>query len=351
MIINSTMAQQYGVKHTRILQRELQKLTSECEKWVTVQPNCKGRSVEIPFIAKHNMRARTQRGESIVRGEDKFGNIHMYPRLFYNATEFCNDDKLFNTDIEFTIQDSVREDMSAIVRTRDEVILGVGVDTNTSSATNGEYIKLTAATAPASVYASCGGILGTNYMGQTGTTLHDLGDADTGNDLTTHVVPADFVFAGAPVSSGITLEKITRAIQLLKKRHAITKGVSTVVVGLTSRQLAELQLLEQAQNQNYGWGNLVEGYKNKVLGVHIMESECLPVISSNGNLLRVCPMWVKESVRFGMWQDANVRIDAHLQDSVDTGQIVTTCAFGCTRRHMDSVIQILCDENITPSSI
>ncbi len=345
-LITDTMAQQYGVKHTRILQRELQQLLSDCEKWVTIHPGCKGKSIEVPFIGKNTMRRRTGRGDDIVSNEMRFGNIHMFPRSFWNATNFCNDDKLYNTNIDFTITHIVQEDRAAINRTKDEVILGVGIDEDASSATYGQYIKLNAATMPADVYDAAGGILGTNYTGLTGTTLHELGDTDTGNDLTTHVVPLDFKYTGTKSDTGIMLEKIVRGIELLKKRRSYVKGSTTCVLGLTSRQIAEIQLWESAQNKNYGFGDLVEGYKNKILGINIMETEVLPVTSVGGKIARICPMWVKEHAMFGVWQDASVRVDANLQTKVALGQVVTTCAMGAARRHMDSVIQIQCLETL-----
>ncbi len=346
-LIDSKMAQQYGVKHTRVLQRELQKLQSDCEKWVTIHPDCKGKSIEVPFIGKNSMRARTSRDEDIVSNEMKFGNIHMFPRSFYNATNFCNDDKLYNNNIDFTIANIVQEDRAAIARTKDEVILGVGIDSDEGSPTYGEYIKLNASTMPASVYDAAGGILGTNYMGVTGTTLHELGDTDTGDEKTTHVVPVDFKYSGTKSDTGIMLEKIVRAVELLKKRRAYVKGLNTCVVGLTARQVAEIQLWEQAQNKNYGFGDLVDGYRNRILGVNIMETDCLPVTQlAAGKIARICPVWVKEHVMFGAWQDAEVRVDANLQTKVALGQVVTTCAMGATRRQMDSVIQIQCLETL-----
>ena len=348
-IIDQTLADEYGVKHTKTLNRMLQKLQSDCQRWVTPMPGCKGKSVELPFIGKNTMRRRTARDEDVVSKQTMFGNRHMYPSSFINATNFDNDDEMYNTNIDWSISAIVREDMSAIERLKDELIMGTMIDTDDSSPTHGEYIKMTALTAPQNVYEAAGGILGTNYVGKNGTQLVDLPDTDNGNDKTTNVVPYDLGVSGNTATGvGITLVKIVAAIMKLKARKALVKGVTTGVLALTPRQIAEIQLWESANNKNYGFGNLVDGIHNRILGVDILETDVLPLVKvkeSPATYARVCPLFIKEHMFFGVWGNAKVRIDAQLQNKASLGHVVTTCAMGAARKFEESVIQIQCDES------
>lgn len=345
--IDSNIWEQYGIKHTRILQRELNEDASKMEPYVSIMPGCKGKSMEIPYIGGVDSMARTQRYEKITRSEVMFGNRHLKPQMRFIATKFSSDDEIFNTDIDFQLSHITTEHRSRAMRDKDLAILGVQLDERAGSPTHGMYVKQTVETAPTSVYDNnAGGILGTNYTGITGASLEDLGDEDTGNDLTTNVVPVNFKYSGTKADAGMLLDKIVRAKELLQKRQALVRGMNTCVLALSAKQLAEIQMWEQSQNKNYGFGDLVDGYQNRILGVNIMQTEMLPVVNLGTaeapKLAQICPVFVKEQCVFGVWDDMKVRIDPHLQDFVDMGQVLTTYAYGAARKYKEGVIQIQC---------
>lgn len=342
---NTTSLQQYGTKYTKVLQRLLQEDNSKLEPFFTVMPGCVGKEVNIPFIGKAKMSRITSPYQDIDEmNEAKFGNIVMRPVPFYDVHKFSNDEKLYNNNIDFTMQNIITEVRAAANRQRDEVLMGVYYND-----TDNCYRKLTVGTVPVSPYEELqsSGILGTAYLGLTGSTLDDLGDTDTGDDYTTNVVGADFAYSGSPSDAGIVLGKIVRGIELLKKRHALIRGVTTPVIALTARQIAEIQLWEQSQNKNYGFGNLVNGFKNTILGVHILETEMLPMVDvKGGKKARICPMWIKEHAIYGVWKDVNMRVTPQVERGVNYGQVVTQLSLGATRKHKESVIQIQCVEEL-----
>lgn len=346
-IINTDMAEQYGIKHTSILQRELKNDISKLEPFITIMPGCKGRSVEVPYMGGVDSTRRSMRFEQIERGEMMFGNRHMRAKDFYIATKFGNDDRKYNVNIEFQLSHITTEHRSRANRDKDEVILGVRLDTTEGSPTKGLYIKDTVATAPTDVYNGVsGGILGTNYTGIDGITLEDLGDTDTGDAKTSSVVPVDFTYSGTEVDCGLELQKLIRGKEMLTGRNAFVPGRNTAVVAMSARQIAEIQLWEQSQNKNYGFGDLVNGFQNRVLGINIMQTEMLPWVnlgtSSAPKLVQICPMWVKEYACFGVWDDMQVQITPRLQGYVDMGEVLSTYAFGAMRTHKQAVVQIQC---------
>lgn len=344
-ILQTNIDGQYGVKYTKVLHRMLQQDSSLVTPYFTVMGGCVGKSVEIPYNGMAAMKERTQRAEPITnRSELQFGNRHMRPRHFLNVSQFSHDDKMFNTNIDFSVSNIITEVRAAINRTRDEVLMGVVYNEADRC-----YRKLTVAEASKNLYTGIGGgLLATNYTGLDGTGLEDLSDTDTGNDLTTNVVPFDFKYSGTKTATGAVLDKIVRGIELLKKRQAYKKGVNTCVLALTARQLAEIQMWEQSQNKNYGFGDLVNGYQNRILGINILETEMLPFakVGESQTEARICPMWVKEDAIYGVWDDVKVRIDSNLQDFVDLGQVVTTCSLGASRKYKEAVVQLQCVESI-----
>lgn len=341
--INTTALQQYGTKYTRTLQRLLQEDNSKLEPFFTLLPNCVGKEVNIPFMGKAKMSRITSPFQDIEQmNESKFGNIVMKPVPFYDVHKFSNDNKVYNNNIDFTMQNIITEVRAAANRQRDEVLMGVYYNES-----DGCNRKLVVGAVPVSPYEELqsSGILGTAYLGLSGGTLDDLDDVDSGDDLTTNVVEADFAYSGSPSEAGMVIGKIVRGIELLKKRHALIRGVNTPVIALTARQIAEVQLWEQAQNQNYGFGNLVDGFKNKILGINILETEMLPMADiGGGKKARICPMWIKEHALYGIWNDVSMRVTPSVERGVNYGQVVTQMSIGATRKHKESVIQIQCVE-------
>ena len=338
------MTARYGDKYTRVLQRALQEDQALLQPYVTIMPGCVGDKIDIPMSDTANLVPRAERNEKITEHQEiKVASRKMLPRMFHREYLFNMEDKMFATTVDMQVSHIVTELRSAINRTMDEVALGTQYVAN-----DGCYRKMTVASAPASPYDSntAGGILGTNYLGMQGNIFEDLGDTDTGKKDSC-VVGYNFAYTGTGGPVGATLEKIIRGIELLKKKKAYIKGKNTCVLALSSAQIAEIQLWEQAMNRNYGFGDLVNGFQNRILGINILETESLPMLDlDNNNIARICPMWVKEHVVFGVWADANIRIDPQLQNYTSrTGQVVANVAMGASRKYKEAVVQIQCLED------
>lgn len=348
---NGTIVDNYGVKYTRILREQLQQLRSLVEPWVTFMPGCKGRSVSLPDVANLELDDATARIFQIVMGDELgIGNRHMKPRHMFKQVPFSNlADPMYNTDIDFNVSVIVNQLKHAIERAKDRVILGVKYDS-----TKKDWVKNIVESASGTPYnaTTAGGILGTNYVGRDCDGLVNLKDAPGVGETyeSCGIVEYNFKYSGTKTDTGMMLDKIIRALQLLKKSYAFVKGVTTPVIGLTSFQIAEIQRWESAQNKNYGFGNLVDGFKNRVLGCNIMETEMLPIATvgegQSAKTFRICPMWIKELVYFGPWMDARIQVDADLQAYNGAGQVKCNVALGATRATEKAVVQIQCLENL-----
>lgn len=347
---NGTIVDNYGVKYTRILREQLQQLQSLVEPWVTFMPGCKGRSVSLPDVANLELDDASARIFQIVMGDELgIGNRHMKPRHMFKQIPFSNiADPLYNTDIDFNVSVIVKQLKHAIERAKDKVILGVKFDN-----TKNDWVKNVLGSVGDPYGATtAGGILGTNYVGRDCDGLVNLKDAPGDGETyeSCGIVPYNFKYSGTKTDTGMLLDKIVRGIQLMKKTYAYVKGVTTPVIGMTSQQIAEIQLWESAQNKNYGFGNLADGFKNRVLGVNIMETEMLPIATvgtgQSAKTFRVCPLWIKELVYFGPWMDARIQVDADLQAYNGAGQVKCNVALGATRATEKAVVQIQCLENL-----
>lgn len=348
---NSTIDEQYGVKYTKQLQRELQQMESKMEPWVTIMPGCQGKSVELPNVGKLELDDRTQRIQQIVMGDELLiGNRHIKPRSFCKQVPFSNlDDKAYNINVEYNVPVILRELNSALGRKKDEVILGTKYDS-----TKGYFVKNQVLSAAGTPYnaTTAGGALGTNYVGLNCDGLVDLKDApgDDESYESCGIVPYDFKWSGTKADTGALLDKFVRGIQLHKKKHSYVPGMHTLVQTLTSFQKSEIQMWESAQNKNYGFGNLVEGYKNVMLGVNLLEVECLPFATvgtgQSAKTFRICPLYIKEMLYFGFWINPQVKIDGDLQAYNGAGQVKYNVSLGATRTCEEAVVQIQCVEKV-----
>ena len=139
---------------------------------------------------------------------------------------------------------------------------------------------------------------------------------------------------------GMTVAKLLKGKQLLKKYYAINPG-DQVWCAMTALQ--ELNLMKEV---NFTSGDynanrpLGEGNITSFLGVNFIVTEELPV---DGSSYRRCPMWVKSGMHLGRWlMKAEVFRDPGRKNNWAT-QIKTY--FGVTRTQERKVVEIKCAES------
>lgn len=324
----------FGVKWQKNLHQALQQKKALLRQFVTVVPDVKSRNVQFTFTGTSEMSRITNAFQSVsTENEQKFGRVGLYPVPFYDVHKFTNDQELYNNDLDWTIGSIIEEVRAAASRKMDQIIIGSDWDT-----TNSCFKVNDATAAPADPYATSQpfGILGTRIINQT--TLKDF-------DLTNNSIAADFHYDGSATAAGMMADKIVRGLRILTEKHALERGVTTPVLILSSRQVEDIQNWESAYNKNYGFGDYKKGnFSNRVLGVEVMISEQLPYKDPATKKVRINPLFIKEHIKFGLWQDVKVRVEKNAPNAINWGRVITTMSMGCTRLYDESVVAILSQE-------
>ncbi len=330
---NLTISEKYGVKYTGILARQLQQEHSVLTPYVTIMPNCEGKSVQIDYTSKSEMKrilSAYQDVENPIR--DTFTARQMFAIPFYAAHQFTCDAKTYSNRLKHGIPNIITEVKSEAQRKKDETIVGMYLDSN------GVYRKTTVSTAASGPYTARigGGLLGTNYLGEQGAFLEDL-------DNDKNIVHYDFVESGSSVESNMTIGKFREGVSRLKKAKAFIPGVTHAVCLMASSQLQSLSQQLQVMDPAWGVYDLKEGRLMRLFGVDIVETELLPYMDGSDNV-RLCPMFIKEHAYFGMWKELSVMCDGPGNGRVNYGQVVADMSMGACRKYLQSVQEIQCAE-------
>ena len=184
----------------------------------------------------------------------------------------------------------------------------------------------------------CGGILAPNYTGDDGATIEEL---DTAPD-SFNVIPVDYAAKGTKTAAGMLIDKIA----LLRTRYQMLDMFKAgrgeeIVVAITPAQHMDMLLLEQTQNRNYGFQSLTNGEVNAFLGVKFLVTNMLP-LDEDGN--RMCVAWLKSRVEFGVWKDAQFRIEPRPEYIGVREQILVKAASGATRKDKEMFFLMPCKE-------
>lgn len=90
-------------------------------------------------------------------------------------------------------------------------------------------------------------------------------------------------------------------------------------------------------------GSLTNGEVNAFLGVKFLVTNMLP-LDADGN--RMCVAWLKSRVEFGVWKDAQFRIEPRPEYIGVREQILVKAASGATRKDKDMVFLMPCKETV-----
>lgn len=328
-----TIEERYGVKYTGILARQLQQEHSLLSPYVTHMPGCVGKSMQIDYTNQSEMKrilSAYQDVEAPMR--DRFTARQMFAVPYYSAHEFTCDKALYSNYLEHGVPNIITEIKAEAQRKKDEQIIGMAPDSE------GVYRKISVTTTPQGPYSETigGGILGTNYLGTTGSVVEDL-------DPDKNIVAYDAVESGSKVESNMTLAKFRMALGRLKRAKAFVPGVTHAVCVMSSSQM--LALAQELSVSHPGWGvlDMKEGRLNRLYGVDLVESELLPYMDGSSNV-RLCPMFIKEHIYFGAWKDVDVLVEGKGNGRVNYGRVVAQLSYGSTRKYLQSVQEIQCAE-------
>ena len=170
-------------------------------------------------------------------------------------------------------------------------------------------------------------------------------DAKTGEEGATttsfpagNIVSVDFSATG---EVGLTVAKLREAKRILMANEVDLK-TDQIYCAVTARQhdnlLAETQVISTDFNEK---PVLVEGMVTRFLGINLIHTERLDLVSSDN---RQIPVWAKSGMYLGTWQDINTSISQRNDIQSEPWQAYLKMMMGATRLEEKKVVQILCDE-------
>lgn len=150
------------------------------------------------------------------------------------------------------------------------------------------------------------------------------------------------VTEGASAATGMNVEKLKAGIQLLLAAEAWDPATGDpIYCAISAKQNRNLMDEIQVINADYNGDKLVqnEGFVSAWGPVRFIHSERLPLnVSSQFR----CPMWVKEGMHLGIWQDAKTNITERTDLAGHPHQVYTEGTFGGARLEEKKVVEIPC---------
>lgn len=353
--------------------------TAGLTQFATRLTDCTGEYVQMQTIGDAgDFARRKQRHEKKIATEPLMGRRRIYPVAYGKALKMSKDDFTFKGGLPITLNTLHNLLNKAAAPVADRTFLGVQYDADLRNCViapdgsdNSPYSNDGSDGENTDTHdGQPGGIMGTNYSGQTGTTKHtpalhpfiDNAVATSssgylsslaGIDLArTNVIPVTWqedVNGTTLVQSGLTLEKLLAGRLSLLLKHAITPN-TVVNAGITPWQMMDLIMLDKLQNNLYGFQALKDGWFSELLKIRFHVTVDIPIInigekttSGKQNWVRACPMWLTEDVEFGIWKNPEFEIEK-LSGYWDTMLVSLQFAYGAGRKREETLMIIQCAE-------
>lgn len=341
MAIDLTQLEMKRAEYATAFDLEFQQLQERVRPYTTVWSGVSGERFEFPRMGGTEMREYTGSRQDVVFDDIRFAKRSMFYRKFYNAIPISQDEVADMKDLDYTFGRVKQQQVAAAARMFDAIALGVVYD----QAAKRWRLK----TAGDEGYM--GGILGTNYGGEGGTTQKDLDLtydgflAGTGN-----LVPVDYATSGTGVDkafAGTFLDKLFYIRRVLEERdvfNASDKGSICVAISPAVKQL--LCSLEMKHNKDYGFSQLGESGEscyNSFTNITFIVTNMLPVmdtVNKSGSAVagaRMCCAWLKNRIGFGVWKGTEFTLK-DVNDKVDVDNYIRCRGkAGCARMDEDTV--------------
>jgi len=189
-----------------------------------------------------------------------------------------------------------------------------------------------------------------------------LGDASqaTSNNPTPQVIALpngqkiakDFVSSGSAAESGLTVDKIIRAKEILEENEhwnddKAADGVTLCMAINAKTQSSLLRSVESSlgarlMSSDYAKPVIDEnGYIREFLGIKFIRTELVSTITDADDRVALCPLWVSDAVELAFWEDMSITID-RLPTKSQAIQFLSQARLGCARIYDEGVVQIAC---------
>ncbi len=159
----------------------------------------------------------------------------------------------------------------------------------------------------------------------------------------TQKVAVNFVYSGAAANSGMTVDKLQRAIKLIED-NTLSITTEEFYLAMGPKQKEDLfQFVKSAPNDGYAQmiGEWFKDPSKKLFGFNVIITTRLTLNASTD--VRTCLIWSKRGI-YAAPSKMETKIDPR-PDMEHATQISSYGAFGFMRRREERVIEIFCDES------
>ena len=165
-------------------------------------------------------------------------------------------------------------------------------------------------------------------------------------------IAKDFVSSGSPAESGLTVDKIIRAKEILEESETwnddkAADGVSLCMAINAKAQSSLLRSVESSlgsklMSNEYAKPVIDEnGYIREFLGIKFIRTELVSTVTDADDRVALCPLWVSDCVDLAFWEDMSVTID-RLPHKSQAIQFLSQARLGVSRIYDEGVVQIAC---------
>lgn len=151
-----------------------------------------------------------------------------------------------------------------------------------------------------------------------------------------HVVP---VAAGASGATGLNIEKLIQARELLKSKE---NDLATEMphIAVSAKQISDMLRTVEATSADYAAIKRLEsGEIDTFMGFRFVDTERLLTVSTN----RRCPVWLPSGIHMGQWDGLTTRIGERPDKKYIT-QVYMEGTIGATRTQEGKIVEVLCSE-------
>lgn len=163
-------------------------------------------------------------------------------------------------------------------------------------------------------------------------------------------IAKDFVDSGTAVTSGLTIDKLIRALEILEEAEIWGQDQmeSGARLCIATNSKANKSLLRQI-NSSLGSKLMSKdfmppvldgnGHIKEFLGIYFKRTELVKKINDGTNTVALLPMWCSTSYQFNIWEDITTSIDTR-PDLSNALQFLSQAKVGGARIEDEGVVQI-----------
>lgn len=293
-------------------ERQAQQIQSRFRNFADVKTGLTGKSQVYKKIRKMEMNDVTGRFQPTVGDEAVWEYRYLFPRKAEKVTVLDEDDAS-ELGLSVAPTGEIRmEHASAAARKIDDIFLT--------------------------------GILGTNYEGAE-EHIEPVYIPDN------QKIASDYSRDGSTAHTGLTLAKLVRAKGRFGKLEVygqdLDDGGDRVCMAVSQDELDNLlHDVEETGSADYNSVKaLVDGKVDYFMGIWFLRTERLPFVSAGaGKIDRTCPMWLRNGVRLGFWNDVETTIK-ELANPDGALQIRSKLRANAHRKDEDRVVTVTCRQD------